>query len=139
VKKKKSISEIDRKTWQEYTKNPDDLFDKDINNSVNSEKKKRLKFDLHGYSLDDANKKTKDLIIKCFNEKYAEILLVTGKGLHSNSDRDVYKSKDLSKIKYSIPDYINSNKFLNDKVSSISHADVENGGEGALIIKIRKL
>ena len=115
MKKKKSISEIDRKTWQEYTKNPDDLFDKDINNSVNSEKKKRLKFDIHGYSLDDANKKTKDLIIKCFNEKYTEILLVTGKGLHSNSDRDVYKSKDLSKIKYSIrPRTVNPEEYTTE-------------------------
>ena len=83
MKKKKSISEIDRKIWQEYTKNPNDLYDKDINKEVNSTKKKRFKFDLHGYSLESANKKTEEIINKCFTEKYAEILLITGKGLHS--------------------------------------------------------
>tara|TARA_B000000557_G_C20680719_1_gene402991 strand:- start:425 stop:844 length:420 start_codon:yes stop_codon:yes gene_type:complete len=139
VKKKKSISEIDRKIWQEYTKNPNDLYDKDINKEVNSTKKKRFKFDLHGYSLESANKKTEEIINKCFTEKYAEILLITGKGLHSNSNEDVYKSGDLSKIKNAIPDFINSNKLLNEKVSSISNADIKDGGEGALIIKIKKL
>ncbi len=139
MKKKKSISEIDRKIWQEYTKNPNDLYDKDINKEVNSTKKKRFKFDLHGYSLESANKKTEEIINKCFTEKYAEILLITGKGLHSNSNEDVYKSGDLSKIKNAIPDFINSNKLLNEKVSSISNADIKDGGEGALIIKIKKL
>ena len=139
MKKKKSISEIDRKIWQEYTKNPNDLYDKYINKEVNSTKKKRFKFDLHGYSLESANKKTEEIINKCFTEKYAEILLITGKGLHSNSNEDVYKSGDLSKIKNAIPDFINSNKLLNEKVSSISNADIKDGGEGALIIKIKKL
>ena len=66
-------------------------------------------------------------------------MLITGKGLHSNSNEDVYKSGDLSKIKNAIPDFINSNKLLNEKVSSISNADIKDGGEGALIIKIKKL
>tara|TARA_Y100001970_G_C13991062_1_gene728246 strand:+ start:331 stop:750 length:420 start_codon:yes stop_codon:yes gene_type:complete len=139
VKKKKGISETDRKIWQDYTKNPNDLYDKDINKEINSTKKKRFKFDLHGYSLESANKKTEEIINKCFNEKYAEILLITGKGIHSNSNEDVYRSGDLSKIKNAIPDFISSNKFLNDKVSSISNADSKDGGEGALIIKIKKL
>ena len=69
MKKKKSISEIDRKIWQEYTKNPNDLYDKDINKEVNSTKKKRFKFDLHGYSLESANKKTEEIINKCFTLK----------------------------------------------------------------------
>ena len=136
--KKKSLSKKDLETWNKYIKNPTDLVDKD-----NFYKRKinlfRFKYDLHGFSLLDANKKIEELIVFCANKNYKEILLITGKGIHSNTDKDVYASKDLSKLKYSVPDYIKSNTDLSKYVSSISSANNLDGGEGAIIIKLKKL
>ena len=73
MKKKEDISKLDKKAWQEYTNNPDDIFDKDLNNNKIF-KNKRLKYDLHGYTLLEANNKIEELIIKCYKEKYSEIL-----------------------------------------------------------------
>ena len=101
--------------------------------------KKRFKFDLHGFNLIDANKKVKEIIFSCVDNKYKEILLITGKGIHSKTDRDVYASKNLSKLKYSVPDFIKSNLELSKQVSSISNANNSDGGEGAIIIKLKKL
>lgn len=138
MKKKEDISKLDKKAWQEYTNNPDDIFDKDLNNNKIF-KNKRLKYDLHGYTLLEANNKIEELIIKCYKEKYSEILLITGKGIHSNSDEDVFVSKNLSKLRFSIPEFIQSNSSLQNKINSIKTAELKDGGEGALIIKIRKL
>ena len=99
----------------------------------------RFRYDLHGFSLFDANKKIEELIFFCLRKNYKEILLITGKGIHSNSDEDVYISKDLSKLKYSVPDFINSNSELSKYVSSISSANDIDGGEGAIIIKLKKI
>ena len=139
MKKKIDISEIDKNTWEDYTKNPKDIFDKEKAKIISNSNKHRLKYDLHGFTLREANKKLEELIAKCYDEKYSEILLITGKGIHSNSDKDVYASKDLSKLKFSVPNYIKSNSILSKKVSSISVADKHDGGEGALIIKINNL
>ena len=65
--------------------------------------------------------------------------MITGKGLHSNTDQNTYVSKTLSKLKYSVPEYINSQKDLTEKILSIEAASISNGGEGALIIKLKKL
>ena len=78
--KKKDLSKEDIKTWKTYIKNPSDIYDKDKNSSDNQERKDRFKFDLHGYTLDEANLKVRDLIITCAKNKYKEILLITGKG-----------------------------------------------------------
>ena len=137
--KKKNISKEDLDTWNKYIKNPTDLIDKDNILKKSESKKFRFRYDLHGYSLLDANKKIEELIIFCASKYYKEILLITGKGIHSNTDKDVYASKDLSKLKYSVPDFINSNSDLSKYVSSISSAKDLDGGEGAIIIKLRKL
>ena len=139
MKKKKNISKNDKKHWEEYLKNPKDVFDKDNNLDNSSINNLRFKFDLHGYGLSDANEKVKNIINSCYEEKYKEIVLITGKGIHSNTDQDVYASKDLSKLRYSIPDYIHSNRELSSKISNISSADKKDGGEGAIIIKLKKL
>jgi len=139
VIKKKDLSKEDINTWKTYIKNPSDIYDKDKNNSQNRERKGRLKFDLHGYTLDEANQKVKNLITTCAKNKYKEILLITGKGLHSNSDSDVYVSKNLSKLKYSVPEFVKSNEELSKLIISLSDADLKDGGEGAILIKLKNL
>ena len=137
--KKKDLSKEDINTWKTYIKNPSDIYDKDRNSLQNQERKDRFKFDLHGYTLDEANLKVRELIIKCVKNKYKEILLITGKGLHSNSDGDAYVSKNLSKLKYSVPEFIKSNEELSKLIISLSEADLKDGGEGAILIKLKNL
>ena len=137
--KKKDLSEKDLETWETYIKNPSDLYDKDKNNQKNQVIKDRFKFDLHGHTLDQANQKVRDIIFSCVKQKYKEILFITGKGLHSTSDSDAYVSKDLSKLKYSVPNFIKSDSDLSKFVISMSDADVKDGGEGAILIKLKNL
>jgi len=139
VIKKKNISQEDIDTWQNYTKNPTDIIDKDYKQKIKDSNIARFKFDLHGYTLLQANDKIKELIFSCLKKNYKEILLITGKGIHSNTDNDIYASKDLSKLKYSVPEYIKSNLDLSKHIISISDAEKKDGGEGAMIIKLKKL
>ena len=137
--KKKNLSEKDLKTWEAYIRNPSDVYDKDKNNKNNQVRKERFRFDLHGHTLDDANQRVRDIIFSCVKQKYKEILFITGKGLHSTSDNDAFASKDFSKLKYSVPDFIKSDDDLNKFVFSISDADIKDGGEGAILVKLRNL
>ena len=137
--KKKDLSEKDKEIWETYIKNPSDIYDKDKNNQKDQDRKGRFRFDLHGHTLDEANQRVRDIIFSCVKQKYKEILFITGKGLHSTSDNDAYVSKDLSKLKYSVPNFIKSDEDLNKFVLSISHPDIEEGGEGAILVKLRNL
>ena len=89
--------------------------------------------------MSDANKKVRELIINCQEKGLREILLITGKGLHSNVDQNTYVSKKLSKLKFSVPEYINSQTELLEKIFSIEQASLKDGGEGAIVIKLKKL
>lgn len=136
--KKKDLSKEDSEVWQSYIENPTDVYDKDLGKkSIN--RKERFKFDLHGYTLDEANKKVKEIIISCSKNKYREILLITGKGLHSTSGEDTYVSNDLSKLRYSVPDFINSDVELKNYIISIEEAEKKDGGDGAILIKLKNL
>ena len=137
--KYKDLSPEDKKNWEDYIKNPSDVFDKDKTNSIDTEKKSRFRFDLHGFTLDQANKKVKEIILSCIEKKYKEILLITGKGKHSTNDKDIYKSKDLGILKYSVPEFINSDQELSSLIVSIRDAKIKDGGEGAIIIKLKNL
>jgi len=139
VNKKKNISQEDIDTWENYIKNPTDIISKDIqinNAKLNSY---RYKYDLHGSTLLEANEKVKKIILSCVKKNYKEVLLITGKGIHSNTDKDIYVSKDLSKLRYSVPEYIKSNFDLFKYVLSIGSALKEDGGDGAIIVKLKKL
>ena len=94
---------------------------------------------MHGHTLIAANEKVKEIILSCVQKNYKEILLITGKGLHSNTDQNTYVSKELSKLKFSVPEYVNTQKDLSDKILSIEQASTNDGGEGAIIIKLKKL
>ena len=87
----------------------------------------------------EANNKVKDIILSSVEKNYEEILLVTGKGIHSNTEEDIYTSKDFSKLKYSVPEYLRSNTDLSKFIKSISGADKRDGGDGAIIIKLKKI
>jgi len=139
VIKKSSLSQEDKKNWENYIKNPKDIFDKDQKKKIYKNKKLRFKFDLHGFSLDEANQKVREIILFCSKNNYKEILLITGKGLHSNNHKDVYASKDLGKLKYSVPQFIKSDQELRKLIILIKDAENKEGGEGAIIIKLKSL
>ena len=139
MKKKKDLPDKDKKIWEDYTKDPSDIYDKDKSETNHRSNKERFKFDLHGFTLVEANKKVKEIIFSCSEKKYKEILLVTGKGLHSTTDNDTYVSKDLSKLKFSVPEFINNTDEINKFVISISKAALKDGGDGAILIKLRNL
>ena len=139
MKKKEDLSSVDKTQWEEYLKNPKDIFDKEQKNENSFSKNYKFRFDLHGYTLADANEKVSELIINCHEKGFREILFITGKGLHSNTDQNTYVSKELSKLKFSVPEYINSNKNLSDKIYCIEQASIAEGGEGAFIVKLKKL
>ena len=139
MKKKEDIPEIEKKLWEEYLKNPKDIFDKELDNKKQFDQPTRYRFDLHGFTLLEANKKVRELIIHCQKNSFKEILLITGKGLHSNTDQNTYVSKKLSKLKFAVPEYIKTQKDLSDKIISIETAQIDDGGEGAIVIKLKKL
>ena len=101
-----SDNQEDKKIWEEYIKNPSDIYDKDKISSNKTNIRERYKFDLHGFTLDEANSKVKEIIEYCVKNKFRELLLITGKGIHSTSDNDAYISKNLGKLKFSVPDFI---------------------------------
>ena len=137
--KKKEPNQEDKDTWDEYIKNPSDIYDKDQGVSNNVQRKGRYKFDLHGFTLDEANSKVKEIIEYCVKNKFRELLLITGKGIHSTSYKDAYISKDLGKLKYSVPDFLKNNTDLNKFIISINDSEKKDGGEGAIIIRLKSL
>ena len=137
--KKKDLSNEDKETWDNFTRQPSDIYDKDLQIADDNPRKNRLRYDLHGFTLEDANKKVKDLILSGIRNKYKEILLITGKGLHSNTEEDTYVSKNLSKLRFSVPEFINSCDELSKFVVSISEASLKDGGSGAILIKLKNL
>ena len=124
------ISDKDKKDWQNFLSKNDKLpiKDKDLEQKRTF---KTLKFDLHGYSLKDANDRVEDIILKSYEEGIRKLVLITGKGLHSQNEKDPYVSKDLGILKNSVPEYIKSNVQLMNKIVDIVDANIEDGGSGA--------
>tara|TARA_B100001059_G_scaffold222313_1_gene246120 strand:+ start:998 stop:1417 length:420 start_codon:yes stop_codon:yes gene_type:complete len=139
VIKKKDLNQKDKNTWEEYIKNPSDIYDKDQGTLNNIRRRERYKFDLHGFTLDQANIKVKEIIEHCVKNKFRELLLITGKGIHSTSDEDAYISKNLGKLKYSVPEFLKTNPELNKFIISINDAEKKDGGDGAIIIRLKNL
>ncbi len=139
MNKKKDLDQVNAKAWEEYIKNPSDIYDKDKNYSRENNRKGRFKYDLHGYTLDDANIKVREIILSCKENNYKEILLITGKGLHSKNEKDIYVSKNFGTLRYSVPEFIKSEKDLSNLIISINEADTKDGGAGALLIKLKNL
>ena len=136
--KKEDSEKEDKRIWEDYIKNPSDIYDKDKGVSSDIRRKERYKFDLHGFTLDEANNKVKEIVEHCVKNKIRELLLITGKGIHSTSDEDAYISKNLGKLKYSVPEFIKTSE-LNKFIISINDAEKKDGGDGAIIIKLKNL
>ena len=131
------ISEKDKKTWEEFLSNNQKLLDKDnIQNKTIIKRTRSL--DLHGKTLDEANSIIENFIKKSYEDKVQKLIIVTGKGLHSDNEKDPYVSKDLGILKYSIPEFVKNNKDLMKIISNISEASVKDGGTGAFYIFLKK-
>ena len=131
------ISEKDKKTWNEFLSNDQKLPDKDNFETETKVNKTRL-LDLHGKTLDEANRVIENFIRKSYQEKVHKLIIVTGKGLHSKNEMDPYVSKDLGILKYSIPDFLKNNSELMKMISNISGASIADGGTGAFYIFLKK-
>ena len=132
-----SISEKDKKDWENFLSNKEKLPNKDIK----IDKKKTFKtksIDLHGYTLHEANKFIESFIIKSYQENINKLIVVTGKGIHSQNEKDPYVSKDLSILKYSVPEFIKNNQKLMKKIIEFKDAEIKDGGSGAFYIYLRK-
>ena len=137
MKKKNSLSKKDKADWNNFLENTSHVPDKDQKYQTDKITNK-FRFDLHGLSLDEANKRVKEIIKSCIEKNCREILFITGKGLHSNHD-NVYKSPNLSKLRFSVPEFINSDPEISKLILSMVNPPEMEGGEGALLIKLKKL
>ena len=133
----RKISNKDKKDWENFLSKDETLPNKDKDFSQTKAPKIRL-CDLHGYSLDDANKKIKNLIISSYITGVSKLIIVTGKGIHSENEKNPYVSKDLSILKYSVPEYVNNNNELTELINEIKDASIEDGGSGAFYIFLKK-
>ena len=132
-----NISEKNKKDWENFLSKNEELPNKDIK----LDKKIPLKIrsiDLHGYTLEQANKSIENFIIKSYQEKINKLIVVTGKGIHSQNEKDPYVSKDLSILKYSVPEFISNNKNLMKIIYEMEDAKIEDGGGGAFYIFLKK-
>jgi DNA-nicking Smr family endonuclease len=142
VKKKPDtkISQKDKKDWEEFIRSPDSIEDKDSKNKsklISSSRLYERKLDLHGMTLNESFLLVSKIIHDSVEKKKRRILIITGKGLHSNTEDDPYRSKNMSLLKYAIPDFIKE-KFSN-YLHSIEEAPIEHGGSGAMIVVLKKL
>ena len=131
------ISQKDKKDWENFISSDEKLPNKDFKSS----KQKFFKvksIDLHGYTLEEANKTIEKLIYRSFTEKINKLIVVTGKGLHSQNEKNPYVSKDLSILKYSVPNFIENNRSLMNVISELKEASIEDGGSGTFYIFLKK-
>ena len=131
-----NISKKDKEDWDSFTTNSEKLPNKDDKYQKRIFKKIKS-IDLHGYTLEEANRFIGDFIIKSYEKNVHKIIVVTGKGIHSQNEKDPYVSKDLSILKYSVPEFIENNLDLMKKIIEIKDAKIEDGGSGAFYIYLK--
>jgi DNA-nicking Smr family endonuclease len=132
------ISDKDKKDWKNFITSKDKILNKDLKITKDKIKKKIIKkIDLHGFSLENANKVIEKFITQSFEEGVNKIIVITGKGLRSKNDENPYISKNLSILKYSVPEFIKSNINLMKIIKNINEADIEDGGKGAFYIYLK--
>ena len=131
------ISEKDKKDWENFISSDEQLPNKDFKLSKKTSFKVKS-IDLHGHTLEQANNAIEKFILDSFRKKINKLIVVTGKGLHSQNEKDPYVSKDLSILKYSVPEFIESNKSLMKIINEIKDANIEDGGSGAFYIYLKK-
>ena len=132
-----NISDKDKRDWENFLSSDQKLPNKDL--KFSKKKISKIKhIDLHGFTIEQANKIIERVINESYHNKISKIIVVTGKGLHSNIENNPYVSKDLSILKFSVPDYIKKNPQLMNKIIQIKDAKIEDGGEGAFYIYLKK-
>ncbi len=132
------ISNKDKKVWEKFLSSKEKIPNKDSSFINKDIIKITKKIDLHGYSLEEANKTINEFINRSFEENVTKIIVITGKGIHSENEKNPYVSKNLSILKYSVPEYIESSQSLMSKIINISDAKIEDGGSGAFYIYLKK-
>ena len=133
------LSDKDKKDWQNFLSSEEKIYNKDLSLSQAKIDKGLVKtIDLHGFSLENANRTIDEFINRCFKNNVSKITVITGKGLRSNNINNPYVSKDLSILKNSVPKFIKSNSDLMKKIKNIKEAKVEDGGSGAFDIFLKK-
>ena len=133
----KKISNKDKEDWEDFLNSREKIPNKDSTHKKNIRYEKIKNIDLHGYTIEEANKAIEEFIQKCFNEYVTKIIVITGKGLRSKNIENPYLSKDLSILKYSVPEYIESNKNLTQLIIETTDAKIEDGGSGAFYIYLK--
>ena len=133
----KKITDKDKEDWENFLKNNEKIPNKDFVVKKNIRQEKINKIDLHGFTLEEANKAIEHSIKKCFDEDVTKIIVITGKGLRSKNLENPYLSKDLSILKDSVPEFIESNKSLKKMIIEITDAKIEDGGSGAFYIYLK--
>ena len=132
-----NISDKDKKDWEKFISGDERLPNKD-----NKFKRKTIlktkSIDLHGYTLEEANRSIENFITKSYEDGINKLIVVTGKGLHSQNEKDPYVSKNLSILKYSVPEFISNNQNLMKIIHEMQDAKIEDGGEGAFYIFLKK-
>ena len=131
------ISDKDKKDWINFVNSNEKLQNKDLIR-VNKKKFQVRSIDLHGHSLDEANKVIENFIKQAFLDNISKLIVVTGKGIHSDNEKNPFVSKDLSILKYSVPEFIRSNENLMNIINDIQSARIEDGGDGAFYIILKK-
>jgi DNA-nicking Smr family endonuclease len=137
--KKKDIknSNKDKQDWENFLNNNEKIPNKDSINKKNIRYEKIKKIDLHGYTIEEANKAVEQFIQECFDEDVTKIIVITGKGLRSKNVENPYLSRDLSILKYSVPEFIENNKSLTQFIIETTDAKIEDGGSGAFYIYLK--
>ena len=133
-----NLTDKEKRDWITFLKSEEKLPNKDIKNKEKKISKTKL-LDLHGYTLEKANVIVESFINKNFKEGTNKLVIVTGKGLHSKNEADPFVSKDLSILKYSVPEFIKNNEELMKKITEFGEADVKDGGSGAFYVYLKKL
>jgi DNA-nicking Smr family endonuclease len=133
----KKITDKDKQDWEKFLKDKEKIPNKDFAFKKKIRQEKIKKIDLHGYTIEEANKTVEQFIEKCFDESVTKIIIITGKGLRSKSVENPYLSKDLSILKYSVPEFIESNTILTKMILEITDAKIEDGGSGAFYIYLK--
>ena len=133
----KKISDKDKKDWENFISNKEKIPNKDFVTQKKIRQEKIKKIDLHGHTLEEANKSIEIFIQKSFNDGVTKIIVITGKGLRSKNVSNPYLSKDLSILKYSVPEFIENNHSLMKKIIEITDAKIKDGGSGAFYIYLK--
>ena len=137
MKKKRTLEDLN--AWKKFTSGSETLYNKDINFIKKQNSYIVKKIDLHGFTLESANKKVKEMLLNYHKKNISKVIIITGKGLRSNKEKNPYVSKDLSLLKYSVPDFLRTDNNLKSIIKNISKAEIEEGGDGAFYVYLKKI